>query len=168
MENNIPCESRYDKLIAKYDEYGFGSLSTDEASELFLCFAMHQKDVSELYQVLKGLDTSSIFDLTCKKLEKNGVPKSASFLILSFPEIANHLGSLISEKLLVDTSPGYRTEAESILVEEISSRFIGVREERVLLILFDRQNHICFADFVTKGLTVAYRLTSRESPQAPS
>ncbi len=153
MQKSTKKATRYAELIEKCKSGGFGALTENEAAELFLCFAEYTNDASVLYEKLQdGDDPCSYFELTKDTLTKNRVSEKGAYLIADFPEIAN--------RCLDSTSPDRRTLIRSrqdtairyeALKKVMQNRFLGAKEEKVMLLLLDEYGRVIYTDFVVQG-----------------
>ncbi len=140
------------QLIDKYAEEGPAAFTEEEAAELFLSFATGMSDSRSVLENLRAMSFGSFFDFSEKELKKRGLGESAVFLISSFPQIANRCINCLQEpnELLVSDEL-VNPQESGALKTIVFSKFIGVKSERVLLMLFNRNKEIIDSRFVNDG-----------------
>lgn len=152
METTRGEVTTFERLIEKCGSFGFGALTKDEASMLFLCFAEYSNDVSKLYSALKDEDSCSFFELPKETLRKDGLSEAGAFLISRFSEVAARCTESLTPECVKRITAQKNAENERrALIGLIKERYVGVTSEKVLLVLIDSGNTISYLDFLNTG-----------------
>lgn len=144
-----PAPNRIRELMEKCGESGFYSLEKSEAEELFVFFASMSSEV-ELPDI-GGEDEPpfAFFSYSEEMLRKCGFTDGAICLITHFHEVANRC---MSEPNRTPMNGYESKKADGALLQSlIHEKYLGVNNERVLLMLFDSEGVINHAGFIADG-----------------
>lgn len=142
--------SRYSEIEEKCFESGFEALTQEEAEDLFLCLLGSCTDPGELRKRLPGERAFSLFELSPDELKKRSLLESSVGIARAFPEIANRC---IQTCGVIRKTPPRTSETsqEKALIAIIGSMFVGVKEERLLLVIFNEDKQLVSVDFNSVG-----------------
>ncbi len=145
-------KTRIEELIHKYYEKGIVAFSQEEVIELFLSYASGLNNMENLINEMYSNEWFNIFDLASDELRSRGINESGVYFTTIFPQIANRCLNCVHEKdFLNNYGSSISPQEKNAIQSAIFMKFIGIKHEQVLLILFDKTRSIIDMKFVSDG-----------------
>lgn len=135
-----------ERLRTKFIESGFDSFSDHEILEMILFYSIPRRDTNEIaHKLINSCGSlSAVFDAPQELLEEMGLSENSAVLIRAISEFYR----VYIENKYYNEKKRY---SKNELYRKLINSFLGLSEERVILVLFDNSGRELFYGIVNKG-----------------